>query len=504
MHAPEFTESHSHSILPRLDWYQVTIGALRIRFKKPIFLEFTVSQLVKSLLWNESLIRRYDRSGPRYTSYPTAVEFQEPFELETVERVAAASRESGKPLSLYVHIPFCARLCYYCACNKVVTKRREKSPPYLARLDREAAMQSALFGGERAIEQLHFGGGTPTFFSPDELRQLMTTLRRHFNIYDDGRGDYSIEIDPRELQAQTLSTLREIGFNRISLGVQDFDPKVQKAVNRIQPFELTAGVLEEARTLGFGSINLDLIYGLPFQTLESFSGTLDQVLTLRPDRLSVFNYAHLPSRFMPQRRIQTNTLPSPAEKLAIFEHTIERLLGAGYQYIGMDHFALPDDPLAQAQRAGKLHRNFQGYTTHGHCDLVSLGVSAIGQTEAAYFQNHHDQQAYEQAIDEGKLAIKRGVCLNRDDRIRRDLIMRLICQFQLDIAAFEQQWSIDWADYFETEIGLLKTMAADGLLVADDQRLQVLPPGRLLIRVICQVFDRYRQESTRQGFSRIL
>jgi len=463
-----------------------------------------VSGSVKSLMWNESLIRRYDHAGPRYTSYPTAIEFHEGFDAATLESVARESRESGRPLSLYVHVPFCARLCYYCACNKIVTKRREKSPPYLGRLAAEAERQSQLFGSDRLVEQLHFGGGTPTFLNPGELRELMQTLRRHFRLRDDDLGDYSIEIDPRELVPDTLPTLRDIGFNRVSLGVQDFDPVVQKAVNRIQPAEMTGNVLSTVRSLGFRSINLDLIYGLPFQTLESFGKTLDTVLEMRPDRLSVFNYAHMPERFMPQKRIKAEDLPSPAEKLAIFEHTIERLLGAGYQYIGMDHFALPEDPLAQAQRAGHLHRNFQGYTTHGHCDLVGLGVSAIGQTETACFQNHHDQQAYENAIDNGSLAIKRGLRLNRDDQIRRQVIMALICQFRLDIARLEKTWDINWPDYFATEISRLAQMAEDGLLQIADGEIRVLPAGRLLIRAICQVFDRYRDAGNQRVFSRII
>ena len=463
-----------------------------------------MSVSIKSMMWNESLIRRYDHAGPRYTSYPTAVEFNDSFDVSTLESVAAESRISDRPLSLYVHIPFCARLCYYCACNKIVTKRREKSPPYLARLEAEAARQSALFGSDRQVEQLHFGGGTPTFLNPDELRQLMGQLRQHFNIREDDAGDYSIEIDPRELQDETLSTLREIGFNRVSLGVQDFDPKVQKAVNRIQPAEMTAEVLARSRALGFRSINLDLIYGLPFQTLESFSRSLDTVMEMRPDRLSVFNYAHMPERFMPQKRIRAEDLPPPAEKLAIFEHTIERLLGEGYQYIGMDHFALPEDPLAQAQRSGNLHRNFQGYTTHGHCDLVGLGVSAIGQTESACYQNHHDQQAYEDAIDGGTLAIKRGVQLTSDDQLRRHVIMKLICQFRLDIETVEKAWGINWASYFDTENLRLKQLSDDGLISVNDREIQVLPPGRLLIRAICQVFDRYRDAGNRQVFSRII
>ncbi|WP_097461149.1 oxygen-independent coproporphyrinogen III oxidase [Mangrovitalea sediminis] len=456
------------------------------------------------LEWDDALIARYDRAGPRYTSYPTAVEFTEAFGVKDLERATALSREHGNPLSLYVHVPFCARLCYYCGCNKIVTKRREKAAPYLERLYREAAIQSSLFGNDRPVEQLHLGGGTPTFLSDEQLREVMATLSRYFRI-EPGKGmDYSIEIDPREMRTDTLGVLRDLGFNRISMGVQDFDPLVQQAVNRIQPPEMTMSQIARARELGFGSINIDLIYGLPLQTPDSFAHTLDKVLSIRPDRLSVFNYAHMPERFKPQRRIQREDLPSAADKLTILKQTIATLMAAGYQYIGMDHFALPTDSLAIAQRNGELHRNFQGYTTHGHCDLVGLGVSAIGQTDDACFQNHHDQALYEEAIDSGKLPIKRGLWLDEDDKLRRWVIQQLICHDHLDMTQFQRRWAQDFGHYFSDIAPYLTQMADDGLLTWNAEQLVIQPKGRLLVRAICQIFDRYRTQTEVQRFSRII
>ncbi|MDX1755397.1 MAG: oxygen-independent coproporphyrinogen III oxidase [Marinobacter sp.] len=455
-------------------------------------------------LWDSTLIRRYDLSGPRYTSYPTAVEFSSTFGADDTAEAALRSQERGGPLSLYTHLPFCAHLCYYCACNKVITKKYDKAMPYVERLLKDAAMQARLFGGNRPVRQLHWGGGTPTFLPPDAMRQLMDGYGELFNLQDDDARDYSVEIDPREVDDRTLVTLWELGFNRLSLGVQDVDPKVQKAVNRIQPLRLTEEVLCESRKLGFRSINLDLIYGLPYQTPDSFAETLDRVLELSPDRLSIFSYAHLPDRFYPQSRIQSDTLPTAQEKLTILHNTINRLLAAGYEYIGMDHFAKPGDSLAVAQREGRLHRNFQGYTTHDDCELVSLGVSAIGQTEDAYFQSTHELTAWEAAIDAGELAITRGVALSRDDRIRRWAIGQLICQFRLDRARFQATWGETLDRYFHDELCRLKPMVADGLIGDDGDGLQVLPAGRLLIRAICQVFDAYRKADASQRFSRII
>ncbi|MDO6442999.1 oxygen-independent coproporphyrinogen III oxidase [Marinobacter sp. 2_MG-2023] len=464
----------------------------------------TAETTLPEFIWDDALIKRYDLSGPRYTSYPTAVEFDQNYPVEQMMEAAARSKASGRPLSLYTHLPFCAHLCYYCACNKVITKKRDKAMPYVERLLKEAAMQSKLFGADRPVKQLHWGGGTPTFLPNDVMQELMAGYAELFNLQSGDEHDYSVEIDPREVDQDTLSTLWKLGFNRISLGVQDVNPEVQKAVNRIQPREMTEAVLREARQLGFGSINLDLIYGLPHQTPESFADTLESVIDMSPDRLSVFSYAHLPDRFYPQTRIKNDTLPSPQQKLSILHNTINRLLEAGYEYIGMDHFAKPDDSLAVAQRAGRLHRNFQGYTTHSDCDLVSLGVSAIGQTDDAYFQNNHDLPAWEASIDAGQLAITKGVNLTRDDRIRRWVIGQLICQFRLDRQQFSAEWQEDFDRYFADELTRLRPMMADELIGDDGRVLQVEPAGRLLIRAICQIFDFYRKEGASQRFSRII
>ncbi len=460
---------------------------------------------IDHLIWNEELIRRYDLSGPRYTSYPTAVQFDGSFGAKDCVSVADQCRGSDAPLSLYVHIPFCAHVCYYCACNKVITKHRDRAQPYLDRLYKDIARQSELFSENRTVQQLHWGGGTPTFISDDQMRELMAELRSKFNLLDDDSGDYSIEIDPREADENTLKTLREVGFNRISLGVQDFHPKVQKAVNRIQSEEETRLVLEKGRELGFKSINLYLIYGLPFQTPETFADTLKRAIDMSPDRLSVFNYAHMPHRFMPQRRINEVDLPTPDQKLIILHETIETLLNAGYVYIGMDHFAKPNDELAIAQSEGKLHRNFQGYTTHSDCDLVSMGVSAISQVGLCYYQNHHDLEEYNKAIDEDLLPVKRGVWLSEDDQIRKAAIMELICHFKLDMTQFGEEHSLNFADYFADEIGRLSQYETDGLIKIDNNTLYVQPGGRLLIRAICKIFDKYiPAEEVQKGFSRII
>ena len=464
----------------------------------------TAESTLPEFMWDDALIKRYDLSGPRYTSYPTAVEFNQSYPIEQMVEAAARSKASNRPLSLYTHLPFCAHLCYYCACNKVITKKRDKAMPYVERLLKEAAMQSKLFGADRPVKQLHWGGGTPTFLPNDVMQELMAGYAELFNLQSGDEHDYSVEIDPREVDQDTLPTLWKLGFNRISLGVQDVNPEVQKAVNRIQPREMTEAVLREARQLGFGSINLDLIYGLPHQTPESFADTLEAVIDMSPDRLSVFSYAHLPDRFYPQTRIKNDTLPSPQQKLTILHNTINRLLEAGYEYIGMDHFAKPDDSLAVAQRAGRLHRNFQGYTTHSDCDLVSLGVSAIGQTDDAYFQNNHDLPAWEASIDAGTLAITKGVNLSRDDRLRRWVIGQLICQFRLDRQQFSAEWQEDFDSYFADELARLRPMIADELIGDNGQVLQVEPAGRLLIRAICQIFDLYRKEGASQRFSRII
>ncbi len=463
------------------------------------------SAMDQSLVFDQELIEKYDYAGPRYTSYPTAPQFHEGFDEQRYRTVARETNASRRPLSLYFHIPFCDTVCFYCACNKVVTKDRDMAAPYLERLYREIAMQGELFDRNRRVEQLHWGGGTPTFISHDEMRELMRVTGEHFTLADDDNGEYSIEVDPREATRDTIALLREIGFNRLSLGVQDFDEKVQKAVNRVQSEAQTMTVLQAARDEGFRSISIDLIYGLSFQTVESFARTLDRIIDVGPDRLSVFNYAHLPQLFMPQRRINAEDLPSPQEKLDILKMTIERLTAAGYVFIGMDHFARPDDELAKAQRDGTLYRNFQGYSTHADCDLVAMGVTSIGMVGDTYSQNVRTPDEYYQRIDAGELPIFRGIELNRDDLIRRDVITRLICHFVLDYASVESRWGISFTDYFDSELKQLTGMADDGLLSLDESGIRVLPRGRLLIRNICMAFDSYLAAKKEQkNFSRVI
>jgi len=460
----------------------------------------------QTVVFDLALIRRYDQSGPRYTSYPTAVEFHDGFGEPEYRRACARSNGSGRPLSLYVHIPFCDTVCFYCACNKVVTKDRSRAQPYLERVYRELELQSALFGADRTVEQLHWGGGTPTFISQDQMRALMDNTRRCFQLAADEVGEYAIEIDPREADTQTVVLLRRLGFNRMSLGMQDLDPVVQKAVNRIQTEGETLAVLDAARAAGFRSISIDLIYGLPFQTVDGFVRTLEQIVAFAPDRLSVFNYAHLPQRFMPQRRINEADLPSPRTKLDILKTTGELLTGAGYVYIGMDHFARPDDELAVAQRSGSLYRNFQGYSTHADCDLIGIGVTSIGKLDNTYSQNRRTLDEYYRDMDAGRLPVFQGIELSRDDEIRRDVITRLICNFVLDISNLEQTWGIEFADYFSDGLPKLAPMQEDGLLTLDERHIRVLPKGRLLIRNICMAFDAYLavKKDGPVGFSKVI
>jgi oxygen-independent coproporphyrinogen III oxidase len=458
-----------------------------------------------STLFDLELIAKYDQSGPRYTSYPTAVQFHEGFDESEYRRIAKESNASGSPLSLYFHIPFCDTICFYCACNKVATKDRSMASDYLARVYEELRMQSELFDTSRVVTQLHWGGGTPTFISHAEMRELVAKTRQYFKLLDDDSGEYSIEIDPREAKGDTIKLLRELGFNRMSLGVQDFEPAVQKAVNRIQSKGETLQVLQAARDEGFRSISIDLIYGLPFQTLSSFSATLDQILEVNPDRLSVFNYAHLPERFKPQRRIDEKDLPPPQEKLDILQMTIDKLSNAGYVYVGMDHFAKPNDELVRAQKNGTLYRNFQGYSTHSDCDLIGLGATSIGMVGPSYSQNMRSLDEYYQRIDAGRLAVFRGVELNRDDLIRRDVITRLICHYTLSISDVERTWAMSFRDYFAPELQRLQEMQADGLLVVEADRIEVQPRGRLLIRNICMQFDHYiGSASSRGSFSKVI
>lgn len=464
----------------------------------------------QTLEFNLDLIRRYDKSGPRYTSYPTAIQFHEGFKQQDYKHWVDWSNQqsrqaaSPQPLSLYFHLPFCDTVCYYCGCSKVVTKNREKASPYLQRLHREIEMQSGLFDSDRPVDQLHWGGGTPTFISHDEMTALMRVTRQFFNLHEDDTGEYSIEIDPREVTNETLALLRELGFNRMSLGVQDFDERVQKAVNRIQSEEKTLSVIQESKDLGFKSISIDLIYGLPFQSVDSFRITLDKVINADPDRLSIFNYAHLPEMFKPQRRISEADLPSAMEKMDILNQTIEQLSQAGYVYIGMDHFAKPEDELAIAQRNESLYRNFQGYSTHADCDLVAMGITSIGKVGHCYSQNVKSLDEYYAIIDANDLPVYRGIALNEDDLLRQKVITQLICHFKLDIQKIEEEFSIRFSDYFARELSELQQFQKDELIQILDQAIHVMPVGRLLIRNICMVFDRYLKKTEGQRFSKVI
>jgi oxygen-independent coproporphyrinogen-3 oxidase len=460
--------------------------------------------MLDDLRWDTDLIRRYDQPGPRYTSYPTAVQFHTQIGAFDLLHALRDSRIARHPLSLYVHIPFCANICYYCACNKVITKDRSRAQAYLQSMQTEIELLACHLDARQVVEQLHWGGGTPTFLSHVELRQLMAHLRQHFTLLEDDSGDYGIEIDPREADWSTMGLLRELGFNRISIGVQDLDPVVQRAINRLQSRDETQAIIDAARTLQFRSVNVDLIYGLPKQTPESFARTVDEIIALQPNRLSVFNYAHLPERFMPQRRIDSADLPPPEQKLQMLENTLEQLTGAGYRYIGMDHFALPDDELAMAQEDATLQRNFQGYTTHGHCDLIGLGVSAISQVGDLYTQNSNDLHDYQHQLASDQLATKRGVRCNVDDQLRRAIIGQLICHFSLDIAVIERTFAIVFQDYFADVWPQLLAMAEDGLLDINATCLHIKPAGRLVARSICMVFDAYLNDSNRQRFSRVI
>ena len=458
----------------------------------------------QQLVFDFDLIKKYDQSGPRYTSYPTALQFDDSFDSHAYAETARESNHSEKALSLYFHIPFCDTVCFYCGCNKIATKDRTKAQPYLDRVFQEMSLQSELFDNERTVEQLHWGGGTPTFISHAQMAELMQKTADYFKLADNDSGEYSIEIDPREATAETVKLLRELGFNRMSLGVQDFDHDVQVAVNRIQTEEQTLTVLDSAREQGFRSVSIDLIYGLPFQSVKSFEKTLDRIIKASPDRLSVFNYAHLPNIFKPQRRINESELPSAEEKLDILTMTADKLADAGYVYIGMDHFAKPDDELAVAQRNGSLYRNFQGYSTHAECDLIGLGVTSIGMVGSTYSQNLKTLEEYYEAIDNNRLAVFRGLRLTHDDEIRRDVITSLICNFELIVATIEKRWQINFSDYFADELQALSVMIDDELVSYESDRIEVLPKGRFLIRNICMVFDIYMKQQQKNSFSKVI
>jgi oxygen-independent coproporphyrinogen-3 oxidase len=443
--------------------------------------------------FDAAIIGKLSQSGPRYTSYPTADRFHNDFGYgQLLEAVAGLRmRRSRRPLSLYIHIPFCDTICYYCGCNKIVTKDHGKAATYLGYLKQEIDMQGRLFDGMGQIEQLHFGGGTPTYLSDRQMGDLMAHLRANFDFASDQQGEYAIEIDPRTVSAERVHSLRAQGFNRISLGVQDFDPEVQKAVNRIQPEAETRAVMDAARDAGFRSISIDLIYGLPKQSMASMEQTLDKVIAANPDRIALYNYAHMPHLFKPQRRIADADLPTPAVKLELLALCIRRLCAAGYVYIGMDHFAKPDDELAVAQRQGRLQRNFQGYSTRAESELISCGVSAISAIGATYSQNEKTLEGYYAKLDDGKLPVTRGIKLDTDDLLRRIVIQKLMCNFELSISSMEQAYPIQFPLYFADELAQLQGFVDDGLLTIDQHWIAVTPKGRLLIRNICMVFDRY-------------
>ncbi len=453
------------------------------------------------------LLRRFDVPGPRYTSYPTADRFVEAF-TATDYNQALDQRHTGPaaltlPLSLYIHIPFCESLCYYCGCNKIITKHHNRAASYLRYLAKEVELHTEKLGVGQAVTQLHLGGGTPTFLTDDELRELMAMLRRSFALAPG--GEYSIEVDPRTIDKVRLQTLADLGFNRLSFGVQDFDPDVQKAVHRIQPYEQVAALMEQAREIGFDSINMDLIYGLPRQSAESFARTLTQVNGLRPDRIALYAYAHLPERFKPQRRIIGSELPGAPSKLTMLSQSLTAFLEAGYVYVGMDHFALPNDALAVAKRQGRLHRNFQGYSTHSDCDLIGLGVSAIGKVGATYSQNAKTMEEYCDHLDQGRLPVVRGLALSRDDLVRRAVIMAIMCQGQVTFESIELAWLLDFQQYFAPELEAMRDLADKGLVVMDDAGIQVTSMGWYFVRGVAMVFDRYLQaDRNRARFSRII
>lgn len=452
-----------------------------------------------------SALRRFDILGPRYTSYPTADRFVDAFSADAYAQVLEQRGGAGagaRALSLYVHIPFCESLCYYCACNKIVTRHKGKGREYLDYLAREVSLQVGKLGRGAMVRQLHLGGGTPTFLDDDGLRQLMALLRDNFTLTED--GEHSIEIDPRTVDRQRLATLAELGFNRLSFGVQDFDAEVQRAVHRIQPAKQVFDLMLDARSLGFDSVNVDLIYGLPQQSAASFDRTLEQVCALRPDRIALYAYAHLPERFKPQRRIATGSLPDAAAKVEMLSRSIAAFTAAGYVYIGMDHFALPDDALAVAKRQGRLHRNFQGYSTEPDCDLVALGVSAIGRVGATYSQNAKTLEEYYDMLDQGRLPVVRGLALSRDDVLRRAVIMAIMCQGRVDFEAIGAAHLIDFRQFFAAEIAALDLLAAEGFVRMSQRDIEVTPLGWFFVRAVAMVFDRYLQADRKTRFSRIV
>ncbi|WP_184098482.1 oxygen-independent coproporphyrinogen III oxidase [Silvimonas terrae] len=459
---------------------------------------------IQQVEFDRPLIERYDGQGPRYTSYPTADRFGS-LDVGIYADTLRQSRvgEADRPASLYFHLPFCNTICYYCACNKIITKNESRAVEYVEYLKKEIRLLANILPYTMKVGQIHFGGGTPTFLPDAQLADLIAEINKNFHILQN--GEYSIEIDPRKLQPAKIGLLANAGFNRMSVGVQDFDERVQRAVNRIQSEAQTRIVIDAARSMGFRSVSIDLIYGLPLQTVASVMRTMDRVIAIRPDRLALYNYAHLPERFKTQRQIDATTLPSASEKLDILQSSIEKLTAAGYVYIGMDHFALPDDDLAVAQRRGTLQRNFQGYSTWAESDLVAFGVSGIGKVGAGYFQNAKDIDQYYALLDQDRLPVERGYQLTCDDLLRRSVIQGLMCRFNLDFGQVETAWLIDFNTYFAPELAVLDAMARDGLLVINPDGLEVTPKGRMVIRSVAMVFDRHlREKTTAARYSRLV
>jgi oxygen-independent coproporphyrinogen-3 oxidase len=459
-----------------------------------------MTNILPNIEISEELIRRFDALGPRYTSYPTADRFNDKFDERSY--IKYLEEPSSVPLSIYVHLPFCASICYYCGCNKIITKDHGRSAKYLRYLDKEMAMVASHLHGERKVVQLHLGGGTPTFLSDEELHELMSMLRKHFDFASD--AELAIEIDPRTVNNTMLSMLAGLGFNRTSLGVQDFDPEVQKAVNRIQPVEMVEHAITASRAANFVSVNFDLIYGLPKQNLESFSHTLDTVIHLSPDRIALYNYAHLPARFKPQRRINEEDLPHAEERLQIFLMSLRRLLDAGYVYIGLDHFAKPDDELTKAQASKTLHRNFQGYTTRAECDLIGLGLSSIGKVGRSYSQSVRTLEGYYEKLDANQLPIEKGFELNMDDVLRRQIIMNFMCSEPIDFAKINKIYHIDIIEYFKIELTSLQQFQEAGLINVDTNAIAVTPKGRMFVRAVGMVFDKYLQQATTAQYSKLI
>ncbi|QYR52525.1 oxygen-independent coproporphyrinogen III oxidase [Lysobacter soyae] len=455
------------------------------------------------------LLRRYDTAGPRYTSYPTAPQFSDRFGPPDLAAAIARSNDEPIPrrLSLYVHVPFCESPCFYCGCNRIITRDKAKAETYLLRLYREIDLAAKQFDRDREVVQLHFGGGTPNFLSPAQLGEVVEVLRGQFNFSRARDRDISIELDPRFVSPPDIAKLADYGFNRASLGVQDFNPEVQAAVNRVQSIEETRAIVDACKTHGFESVNIDLIYGLPNQTVDRFKKTLDEVLDIGPDRLAVYGYAHLPHLFKPQKQLDASLLPTAQTRLRLLQTAIETLTAAGYVYIGMDHFALPGDSLARAQAAGSLHRNFMGYTTHAETDLLGLGVSAISKIGDTFSQNPRDLPGWETALDDGRLPVFRGMTLDEDDILRADLIQGLMCQGKVPLTELSNRYQIDAASYFQSELAATAGFEQDGLLQRDEDGLQVTTKGRLFLRNIAMCFDKYlasRAASTSPTYSRSL